>query len=239
MKLAIFDLDHTLMPMDTGDSWVRFLVKRSGRDPKPVHEKLDEFTRTYRAGVIDIDEFERFQMEFLASFRRADLDRYMAEFIQRRILPNVPEGARALVNRHREAGDMTALCTATYTFVSRAVADVFGIDAVMAAEAEEGPDGEFTGRLNGSHAYREGKVRKVREFIEKSRREGIRFDGFAFYSDSFNDRPLFEFVASLGGECVAVNPDATLAGIAAERGWDCVNTYAEEALKKAAQCADD
>ncbi|HBC69322.1 MAG TPA: HAD-IB family hydrolase [Sutterella sp.] len=239
MKLAIFDLDHTLMPMDTGDSWVRFLVKRSGRDPKPVHDKLDEFTRTYRAGVIDIDEFERFQMQFLASFRRSDLNRYMAEFIKIRILPNVPEAARALVNRHREAGDMTALCTATYTFVSRAVADVFGIDAVMAAQAEEGPDGEFTGRMVGSHAYREGKVVKVREFIEKSRRDGIRFDGFAFYSDSFNDRPLFEFVASLGGECVAVNPDATLRTIAAERGWKSIDTYDSEALERAALSADN
>ncbi len=238
MKLAIFDLDHTLMPMDTGDSWVRFLLKRSGRDPKPVHEKLDEFTRTYREGRIDIDEFERFQMQFLASFRRKDLDRYMEEFIARWIRPNVPDEARVLVNRHREAGDITALCTATYSFVSRAVADVFGIDAVLAAEAEMGADGEFTGRLNGSHAYREGKVLKTRAFIEEQQRLGVRFDGYAFYSDSFNDQPLFDFIASLGGACVAVNPDETLRRIALERGWASVNSYDSSALQKALHCPE-
>ncbi len=234
MKLAIFDLDHTLMPLDTGDSWVRFLLKRSGRDPKPVYDKLEEFTRTYRAGKIDIDEFENFQMQFLASFKRAELDRYMQQFIASRIEPHVPARSRALVDRHRAQGDVTALCTATYTFVSRAVADVFGIDEALAAVAEEGPDGEFTGRLKGSHAYREGKVRKVQEFLSRKAAEGIRFEQIAFYSDSFNDQPLFDFVASQQGVCVAVNPDATLSRMARERGWQCINTYGQDDLERAA-----
>lgn len=239
MRLAVFDLDHTLMPLDTGDMWVRWLVARSGTDPRPVASELERFAREYRAGVIDIDDFESFQMRFLSQFRRAFLNVELAAYVEAVVEPALPVASRRLVEHYTSMGDKTALCTATYDFVSKAVARVLGIDFTLAVKPEENDKGEFTGRLASAPSYSAGKVDYVRAVIKEAADSGEPFESVHFYSDSMADMPLFEFVESLGGTCFAVNPEKKLEALAAERDWEVLRTFDAQDLARWKKVAAD
>lgn len=230
MQLAVFDLDHTLLPLDTGEVWVRWLLAASGRDPAPVVRETERFTREYRAGVIDIDEFMAFQLGFLAGFERAFLDRCLAEYIERVVRPAVPEASRRLVEEHRREGHYTALCTATYSFVTRPVAALFGIDTVLASRPLENPDGSFTGTMQGPASFAQGKVEFVKNLLAERGLE--RPEAMWFYSDSCADLPLFELCASWGGVNTAVNAEPALEAIARRRGWREMRTFDAQDLAR-------
>ena len=116
MKLAVFDLDHTLMPMDTSGSWVIWMTAASGLRLEPVLAAVRKFDADYDAGRLDIDEFMATQMQWLARFRRAHLERVREAFTKYWLAPNVPQASLDLVESHRAAGDVTAVCTASSIF---------------------------------------------------------------------------------------------------------------------------
>ncbi len=233
MKLAVFDLDHTLMPMDTGDVWVRWLAARAcAEQRREIFETLDRFARQYRAQTLDICEFEEFQMKFLASFSRRDLEEERSRYVEALVRPHVPDRALALVRSHKEAGDLTALCTATYSFAAQGAADLFGVDRVLATRPQENDAGEFTGKWLEPITYSEGKVAALKILIAEFEDKGETVESIAFYSDSCADLPLFEFAQQRTGSCTAVNPDAKLAQIARERGWRMIETYSEKFLRQ-------
>lgn len=232
MKLAIFDLDHTLMPMDTGDCWVRFVATRSDIDRSEVYATLDRYAREYEEKTLDINEFMDFQMRFLARFSRKSLDGLLAEFLERWIKPNIPRTSLEAVAAHEKAGDMVALCSATNRYLTDPVGRFFGVRYNLSCEPERDGRGEFTGRLKGAHTYQEGKVRAARAFIAQKKAMGVAFDSLVFYSDSANDLPLFDYVAENGGECVAVNPSNALLQQAKRRGWSVRNFYAAADLQR-------
>ncbi len=228
MKLAVFDLDHTLMPFDTGDMWVRWLVSRSGIDPRPVAGELERFAREYRAGVIDINDFESFQMRFLAQFPRAVLNVALADYLEEIIRPGVPAASRRLIERYATVGDKTALCTATYDFVSGAVARELGIDWILAVHPQENDKGEFTGAVATPPSYSKGKVLYVKHLIKELQSTADkkeRLEAVHVYSDSMADMPLFEFVESIGGTCYVVNPEEKLRQEAMRRDWEVLGTF--------------
>jgi HAD superfamily hydrolase (TIGR01490 family) len=134
----------------------------------------------------------------------------MREVVQ----PNIKPEALALVSQHRQAGDALVIVTATNEFVTRPIADAFGVAELIAVELELGPDGWITGRIRGTPSFREGKVTRVAQWLSA---HGLGWDGvdITFYSDSANDLPLLERVS----HPVATNPDPVLRAIATERGW--------------------
>jgi HAD superfamily hydrolase (TIGR01490 family) len=220
MHLALFDLDHTLLPIDSDYEWSRFLVRIGVLDGEAYERENDRFYREYQAGTLDIAEFLRFQLAPLAAHPRATLDawhrRFMAEVIEPRILP----AARALVERHRAQGDLLALVTATNAFVTAPIARAFGIEHLVATGIED-RDGEFTGRPQGTPSFREGKIVRTEEWLASL---GHTLGGFGrswFYSDSRNDIPLLERVT----DPIATNPDAVLHQAAIERGWPVVRLF--------------
>ncbi|MFM1989664.1 MAG: hypothetical protein RJA99_2621 [Pseudomonadota bacterium] len=221
MHLALFDLDHTLLPIDSDYEWSRFLVRLGVLDGEHHERENDRFYRDYQAGTLDIAEFLRFQLAPLAAHPRTTLDawhrRFMAEVIEPRILP----AARELVDRHRARGDLVALVTATNAFVTAPIARAFGIGHLVATGVEVGPDGEFTGRPDGTPSFREGKIVRTGEWLSSL---GHRLEGFErswFYSDSRNDLPLLERVT----DPVATNPDDVLHATAIDRGWSVIRLF--------------
>jgi len=220
MHLALFDLDHTLLPIDSDYEWSRFLVRLGVLDGEAYERQNECFFRDYQAGTLDIQAFLRFQLAPLAAHPRETLDgwhaRYMAEVVGPRILPP----ARELVDKHRRRGDLVALVTATNAFVTAPIARAFGIDHLVATGVEE-LDGAFTGRSHGTPSFREGKIDRTEEWLAG---QGHRLDDFArtwFYSDSRNDLPLLERVT----DPVATNPDAVLHAVAIERGWPVLRLF--------------
>ena len=214
MTLGLFDLDNTLLAGDSDYEWGQFLVDR-GVLPRAEYEAQNAaFFGQYKAGTLDIHEYLGFALRPLAAHAPQDLARWRAEFMRERILPMITPAARALVRRHLGAGELCAIVTATNSFVTAPIAHEFGVQHLIATEPETA-QGHFTGRVAGTPCFREGKVRRVDEWLAGL---GHRLEDFAesrFYSDSHNDLPLLERVR----RPVAVDPDPQLAAEAARRGW--------------------
>jgi HAD superfamily hydrolase (TIGR01490 family) len=219
MRLALFDLDHTLLPIDSADTWSHHVVQRGGLDSELYGARIRKFAEEYRAGTFDVDAYVRFQMELLAAFPRDTLDTWHREFMANHVVPALREPARALVEQHRAQGDELALVTGTNAYVVTPIARALGIEHVLAVEPEQ-RDGRFTGGVIGTHTYQDGKVRKVQEWLAA---RGLTFEDTVtvFYSDSINDLPLLERVTFP----VVTNGDARLREVARERGWPMLQLF--------------
>ena len=211
MKLALFDLDHTLLEGDSDYEWARFLIDQGVLDRDEYNAKNDYFIERYRDGTLDIHEFLAFQLAPLAAHSRDKLDEWHGLFMQRHIRPIIREKAVKLIASH--AGAMRAIVTATNRFITAPIAAELGIEELVATDVEE-VNGAFTGKPRGTPTFREGKIVAVDEWLAaKGRRLGD-YESW-FYSDSHNDLPLLERVS----HPVAVDPDATLRAEAERRGW--------------------
>ena len=227
MKLAVFDLDHTLLPIDSGDLWSHWIVEKAGLDGEAVRARIESYAQDYREGALDVGGFIRFQFSLLAGRRREDLDAWRAEFVDRIIRPAIRLESRALIEAHRRDGWELLLATGTHRFVTAPIAELLGIAHLAAATPEERPDGSFTGGLVGPDSYGKGKLLLVKEWIARLEALAGPLTALEAWSDSINDLPLLEFAASLGpaGRAVAANPDPQLARIALERGWEEVRLF--------------
>ena len=214
MNLALFDLDNTLLAGDSDYEWGQFLVDRGVLDRDEYEAQNKAYYKQYVAGTLDIHEYLGFALRPLACHTSEELAHWHADFMRLRIVPMIGAPARELVQGHHRAGDLCAIVTATNSFVTRPIATEFGVRHLIATEPET-RDGRFTGRVAGIPCFREGKIRRVEDWLAG---QGHTMSGFArstFYSDSHNDLPLLERVNSP----VAVDPDRQLAAEARRRGW--------------------
>ncbi|HEY1992049.1 MAG TPA: HAD family phosphatase [Gammaproteobacteria bacterium] len=211
VKLALFDLDHTLLDGDSDSLWGRFLVKEGAVDAEEYRREGARYMAEYRAGSLDIHEFLAFGLRPLKHHTPQRLAGWRARFMQECALARIPAASRALLQEHRAAGHTLAIITATNSFITAPIAAEFGVDALIATEPEKDGD-RFTGRVAGPPCFREGKLLKLDAWLAA---EGLRPEESWFYSDSHNDLPLLERV----DHPVAVNPDEVLAQVAAARHW--------------------
>ena len=214
MRLVLFDLDNTLIAGDSDYEWGQFLVDRGVLDRQLYEAQNRAYYDQYVAGTLDIHEYLGFALRPLAEHPPADLARWHADFMRLRIEPMITPAARKLVREHLEAGDLCAIVTATNSFVTAPIAKSFGVGHLVATEPET-QNGRFTGRVRGTPCFREGKVRRVDEWLGTLGRGLGDFAESVFYSDSYNDLPLLERVS----RPVAVDPDSALAAEAGRRRW--------------------
>lgn len=217
-RLALFDLDNTLLAGDSDFEWARFLVDQGVLDREAHEARNQEFYDQYLAGTLDIHEFLDFQLKPLARHPRAQLDAWHARFMRERILPIVTPKARELVARHLRESDLVAIVTATNSFVTAPIAREFGVAHLIATEPEQ-RNGEFTGGVSGLPCFREGKVARLESWLAG---RGLRWRNVArswFYSDSLNDLFLLQRVT----DPVAVDPDDTLRAHAEQHGWPVIS----------------
>lgn len=211
MALAIFDLDNTLLREDSDYLWGRFLVEQGIVDDDYYERENERFYQEYKAGTLDILEFLNFSLKPLSEHPMEQLLRWREQFMREKIDAIILPRARALVDSHREQGHRLLIITATNAFVTRPIADAFGIADLLATEPER-RDGRYTGRVAGTPCFREGKVERLEQWL---RGEGLNLATSWFYSDSHNDLPLLERVT----HPAAVDPDDTLARHAEMKGW--------------------
>ncbi len=217
VSLAIFDLDHTLIKGDSDYEWGQFLIERHIVDGEDYESKNDRYYEDYHAGTLDIFEFLEFALKPLADHDRATLDAWHKEFMQEKILPIIPQASRELIEKHRNDGDTLLIITATNSFVTRPIADLLGVHDMLATEPEQ-VDGEYTGKVQGTPCFKEGKVERLHEWLKTN---NVSLEGSWFYSDSHNDLPLLHEVE----HPVAVNPDDTLRAEAEQKNWPIIELY--------------
>ena len=214
MALAVFDLDHTLLSGDSDVLWCDFLLAHGELDRASFEARNAEVERAYRDGSITAQAFTEFYLSTLAGRSREALAPLREAFMVECILPRIPVSARELVERHRAAGDLLVLSTATNRFLVELTAPALGFLNLLATEPEEA-GGVFTGRTVGVLNMREGKPERLRHWLAGRGLPAALLAEAAAYSDSINDLPLLQAVA----RPVAVDPDARLLAQAQAVGW--------------------
>lgn len=218
MKLALFDLDNTLLQGDSDHAWGEFLCERGAVDTAEYQARNNEFFGHYKAGTLDNAAFLEFVLAPLARIPRRELEALHVDFMQAYIRNMMLPQGEALVRRHLAAGDLVAIVTATNAFVTAPIARAFGVQTLIATvPAQE--NGDFTGKPRGTPAFREGKVERVEQWLETQALNWQSFEESWFYSDSLNDLPLLAHVT----HPVAVDPDATLRAHAESAGWPVIS----------------
>ncbi len=218
MELALFDLDNTLLSGDSDHGWSQFLIEEGVLDRVLYEQRNDEFFAQYKAGTLDIYEYVAFHMTALGRYSREQLDAWHRRFMSKKIKPMITRKSRALVAQHQVRGTLAAVVTATNSFVTGPIAAELAVPHLLATEAEE-IDGRFTGRVKGTPCFREGKIKRVEQFLSE---RGMSFESFSksyFYSDSLNDLPLLSRVS----HPVAVDPDPTLRAHAQQHNWPIIS----------------
>ena len=214
MKLALFDLDNTLLSGDSDFEWAQFLIAQGVLDREVYEARNLAFYQQYKDGTLDIQAFLDFQLKPLARHPRAQLDLWHTQFMQTRILPMIGDPARALIKQHQDAGHTLAIVTATNSFVTAPIAREFGVAHLIATEPEQ-VKGEYTGKVTDIPCFREGKVQRLETWLKGQGLERKNIERSWFYSDSHNDLFLMEWVS----DPVAVDPDPSLTQVAQERSW--------------------
>lgn len=218
MKLALFDLDNTLLAGDSDFEWAQFLIEQHVLDREVYEASNVEFYEQYKTGTLDIHEFLDFQLKPLSRHPRSQLDAWHREFMEKRILPLIAPGARELINRHMLGNDLCVIITATNSFITAPIARALGVNNLIATEPEH-KGGEFTGRVSGVPCFREGKIARLESWLDEHNLTWLSFLESWFYSDSLNDLPLLNKVT----HPVAVDPDATLGSCAEKNAWPIIS----------------
>ena len=224
-QLALFDLDHTLLPCDSDYEWGQFLARIGVVDSKYYAQQNERFYQDYKDGKLDIHEFLRFALKPLSEHSRAQLKEWHDAFMEEVIHGQLRQQAIDLVKRHQDAGDLCCVITATNSFVTRPIVESFGIEHLIATEpatADNHPLANYTGEVKGIPNFREGKIQNLHNWLAL---QNLSLDALPysyFYSDSMNDLPLLEEVS----HPVATNPDDRLRNEAKKRNWPILELFA-------------
>ena len=214
MQLAIFDLDNTLLNGDSDYNWSLFLIEHGVLDSDLYKERNEQFFKDYQSGNLDVYAYCEFQFKTLKENPRELLDELRSDYVKKIINPMITKEAKELVESHRKADHKLLIITATNSYITKPIADLFGIEDLIGTDLEE-LNGEFTGKVSGLPSFHEGKIIRLNSWLEK---RGLKFEELEktfFYSDSMNDIPLLEKVSNP----VAANPDEILEKKAIKENW--------------------
>jgi HAD superfamily hydrolase (TIGR01490 family) len=215
MSLTIFDLDNTLLDGDSDYLWGQFLAEQGVVDGTLYEQQNQAFYEQYKQGTLDIHEFLSFALKPLSEHPLKELYNWRDQFMQEKILPIILDKGRQLIEQHRQSGNILMIITATNRFVTQPIAENLGVPFLLATDPEK-IDNRYTGRVQGTPCFQEGKVTRLRHWLTGS---AVTLDDSWFYSDSHNDLPLLEIVT----HPVAVDPDEALRQHASSNEWDIIS----------------
>jgi HAD superfamily hydrolase (TIGR01490 family) len=223
-RLALFDLDHTLLPLDSDYEWGEFTTRIGWTDREEFGRRNQAFYDDYVAGRLDVHDYVRFATEAVRLRGAAAAAEAHARFMREVIAPAIRPQALELIRQHQAAGDHVLIVTATNEFVTRPIAKALGVEELLAVQLARDAQGWYTGEIDGIPTMRQGKVLRMEQWLA-DRQLGWGDVESTFYSDSMNDVPLLEKV----DHPVATNPDPRLRALAQERGWRILDLFADDA----------
>ncbi len=215
MTLAIFDLDNTLLSSDSDYEWGQFLVDKGVVDKLEYEQTNKHFLEQYQQGQLDIYEFSRFAFKPLATNPMDSLLAWRNTFLKDVISPIMTSKAKDLIKHHQQQGHTLLVITATNSFITAPIVELFGIPHLIATEPKQ-LNGRYIAEIDGIPCFQDGKVERLKVWL-KDHDESL--EGSIFYSDSHNDLPLLKMVDTP----VAVDPDHQLEKIATKSGWKIIS----------------
>ena len=218
-RIAIFDLDHTLLPIDSDYEWGQFLCRIGAVDVAYFEQRNKDFFAQYQAGTLDAREYLEFALGTLATFSPEQLAAMHQQFMHEVINPALLPAAFDLIAKHNN--DLVMIITATNRFVTEPIAQALGVQHLIAAQPEISTDGRITGKLIGNPTSGSGKVDHLHAWLAQRNTTLGNFEQSHFYSDSHNDLPLLELVS----HPVATNPNARLSAHASAHGWPILKIF--------------
>jgi HAD superfamily hydrolase (TIGR01490 family) len=221
MNLTIFDLDHTLIPLDSETEWLRFLARSAAIGAEhEVLEKIESFDKRFAQGGMQDQDYIDFTYGLQRGLRVDAAEALREQFVREHVKPLITPSARELVNAHQAAGDLVVLITGSSAFMTAPIVDEFGILHGIGTNPRA-LNGVFNGEIMGVPSMGRGKVTQLHDFLHRRKQRLDDFNHSTFYSDSTYDLPLLEHVK----EPVAANPKPALKTIADERGWRVINLW--------------
>lgn len=215
-ELALFDLDHTLLDVDSDYLWGEYIVKHDLVDEAEYRTANQKFYNDYIEGTLDATEYNEFVAEFLSSLPMQRLHELREDYINSEIEPHIRPKALSVLRQHIELGHHVVIISATNDFVVSAIAERFGVAAVdVLSTPLEIKDERYTGKLTDKPNFKEGKIYHLNKWLEQRESEGISFDKTYAYSDSKNDIPLLEWADI----AICVSPDDALHAHALAHRW--------------------
>ncbi len=214
--LALFDLDHTLLDVDSDYLWGEYIVKHGLVDEAEYRTANQKFYEEYIAGTLDATEYNEFVAQFLASLPMDRLHELREDYIKTEIEPHIRPKAMEVLCQHIELGHEVVIISATNDFVVSAIAKRFGIeDANVLSTPLEIVDERYTGKLTDQPNFKEGKIYHLNKWVGKQQLADIHYDKTYAYSDSKNDLPLLQWA----DVPVCVSPDDVLHAHALSHRW--------------------
>ncbi len=221
MRLTLFDLDGTLLPIDSDHAFGEFMVRLGWADAQSFRQRNQHFFEQYQAGQLDIHAYVDFATQPWRERAALELAQASHRFMAEVVRPALRDSAFALVSEHAQAGDELVVVTATNDFITAPIAAALGVPNLIATELARDAMGRVSGAIHGAPAFRHGKVERVQQWLIARGRAREDFERITFYSDSTNDLALLEWAT----HAVATNPGPELARIAHERGWPIVKLF--------------
>ena len=220
--IALFDLDHTLLPIDSDFTWTTFTNAMGWTDAEQSRIANEAFYQQYKAGRLDMAEYVRFVTRAMRPFTPEQLLAAQEQYGREYIAPHIRQPALDLLAQHRAAGHTLVLTTATVCYIARPIGQQLGFadEHIITTQLHYTEQGCITGESVGQFNMREGKVHNFERWLQ-ARGWDWGDVHITFYSDSINDLPLLE----KANTPVATNPDDQLRQIATERNWHIMDLF--------------
>ena len=218
MNIALFDLDNTLLRGDSDYNWAKFLIKKNILDQEAYEKKNEIFYQDYQNGTLDVNKYCEFQFRIFKENKYIKLDLLRKEYVETIIRPLITKKSVELVNFHKSRGDLCIIITATNSFITQPIAELFNIQHLIGTDPEI-IDGEFTGKVKGIPSFQEGKVLRLNHWLKDNNYDFNTFKESYFYSDSRNDLPLLKIV----NHPICVQPDEVLENEAKKNNWQIIS----------------
>lgn len=213
-NLIVFDLDETLVDIDTGMQWHEFLVERQLITRPGFLEEDQEMMRLYELGQMEVSDYVRFSLVPLEQYTATQVDQWVEQFVEERVRSRVYPQALERIKAIQDSGDELMIISATVSFLVQPIARMLGIDQSIGVDLVR--DQHYRNAILGIPSFREGKVTRLQQWLDNTSED---FAQIHFYSDSINDRPLLE----QADQAFVVNPCALLRPLAEQRQWTVLN----------------
>ena len=215
-KLAIFDLDHTILKCNSDHSWLDYLMNKQFIKKEDYFDQNAEFQRRFKQGDVNYKDYYEFTIQYLKGKSDDYISNIRSDFMVEVIEPSINIYALRLIHKHYEKGEELLLASGTTSIIADSIAKRLEFKNVVCTKCEQ-KNNTFTGRIENPPSLGEGKLKNVQAWMKKNGFSD--FKDTTFYSDSILDMPLLEKVE----KPVAVNPDNDLYRISQNLGWEIID----------------